>query len=198
MDTVIRSAGGPTPYGWLINDEGHGVVAAISESIQHHNSHRDKQAYQVEGTATPIVGTVPVLHIKNTSTDKDMVISYIRCQVVDTVTAGTAYPNAANYFRLAFNREWASGGTAVIPVNMNPTSGNSASVTAYTNGPTLSGTAQAFDREYIKAEGEVTRWSKEGSIILQPGGSIEVDYVGDFTDGVAWSRISFIMQKREV
>lgn len=196
MDTVIRSAGGPSPYGWLINNEGHGVVSAISESIQHHNSHTVGQAYQVKGTATPIVGTACVLHIKNTSTDKDLVVNYIRCQVLDTVTAGTAYPNAANYFRVAFNRTWASGGTTVVPVNMNPTSGNTAQVESYTNGPTLAGTALEFDVEYIVSEAHLTRWAKEGSIILEPNGTMEVSYVGDFTDGVAYSRISFLMQAR--
>ena len=196
MDTVIRSGGAPSPYGWLINKEGHGVVSAISESIQHHNSHTIKQAYQVKGTATPIAGTAVVLHVKNTSTDKDMVVNYIRCQVLDLVTAGTALPNASNYFRVAFNRTYASGGSAVVPVNMNPTSGNTAQVTAYHDAPTLGGTALEFDVEYPKAEAELIRWNKEGAVILQPNGTIEVAYVGDFTDGLAYSRISFLMQDR--
>ena len=192
MDMIVRDP--QNGYGWKVDKDGHGVVSAISESIQHHNSHDSQQAYQVKGTATPINGSATVLHVKNTSNDQDMVISYIRCQVLDLVTAGTALPNAANYFCLAFNRTYSSGGTIATPVNMNPTSGNSAQVTAYHNAPTLAGTALEFDVEYPAAEATLIRWSKEGAIILQPNATIEVAYTGDFTDGTAYSRISFIMQ----
>ena len=167
-------------------------VKAYSESIQHVMSHQEGQAYQAIGTATLENGITPVLHITNNSADRDLVVTYIRHQIVSN-SGGTAFPNVSNYFRLAIGRTYVSGGEEVTPVNINTNSGNEADVTAYNSGSVLEGTAIEIDRWYTKEAGDMNVFNKEGSLIIKRTGSLEMSYVGDHTDGIIYARISFIM-----
>jgi hypothetical protein len=168
-------------------------VYATSASNQHYASERDQQAYQCIGTATLASGTVVALHIKNTSTTKRMVVSYIRHQVIDPA-GGTAVPNASNYFQVALGRTYSSGGSAATPVNVYAGSGNSAEVTAYQGAPTLAGTASEIDRDYTQSEANMQSFNKEGALIIPPNQTIELSYVGDQTSGTIYTRISFYME----
>jgi len=172
-------------------------VRSESNSFQHVISHRDGQAYQVIGSSTLASATIIPLHIKNTSTDKNMVITYIRHQVIDQA-GGTALPSLVNYLRIAFDRTVASGGSAAIPVNMNTGSGNTAEVTATEANPTMAGTAAEFDRWYTKAEGDMDTWNKEGAVLVAPNGTVELAYVGDQTSGTVFTRVSFLMEDVDV
>jgi hypothetical protein len=58
-------------------------VRSRSESIQHIVSQNEEEAYQCIGLATLSSGTTTALHLKNTSTDKDLVVTYIRHQIID-------------------------------------------------------------------------------------------------------------------
>jgi len=172
-------------------------VRAEVESSQHAISQRDGQAYQVVGTATLSAATVPVLHLKNTSSTKDMVFTYIRHQIV-APTGGTAIPNVANYVTVAFNRTYASGGTLTVPVNVNRKSGNTAEATIYNNTPVLAGTAVEMDRWYTRADGDMNVWNKEGAVRLGPNDTMEISYTGDQTGGLIYARASFYMESNEV
>lgn len=185
--------------GMKVNESGLANILAVSESIQHYESHTNERAYQVIGTVTPLAGTAPVMHLKNTSTVTDLVISYIRCILMDPA-GGTAFPAAANYWTLAFNRTYGSGGTLVEPVNMNTGSGNKASATIYSGASaiTLAGTALEFDREYLKAEAEVTRFNKEGALVIAPNDTMEVSLVSDHTSGIAYARVSFMEREHRI
>jgi len=165
---------------------------AVTESIQQAISTDKEQAYQVIGEATLASGTVTALHIENTSTTRNMFITYLRHQVVDAA-GGTALPNASNYFSLALGRTVSSGGSAVVPVNVFGGSSNIAEATVTTGAPTLSGTALEIDRWYTKAEADMNSFSKQGALILPPSQTLEMSYVGDHTSGILYSRISFIM-----
>ena len=57
-------------------------VKSESESIQHSQSFNDEQAYQVIGEATLSSGTVVPLHICNDSNNRDVVVTYIRHQII--------------------------------------------------------------------------------------------------------------------
>ena len=130
--------------------------------------------------------------MKNTSSNSNMVITYLRHQVVGA-TGGTSFPNTSNYFTVGLTRTYASGGSTATPVNVFGGSGNTAEVTAYQSGPTLSGTAQEIDRWYTKSDGDMNTFNKEGALIIPPNQTMEVSYVGDRTGGTIYARISFII-----
>jgi hypothetical protein len=166
------------------------VVASVSLPRQHFVSKVDNNAYQVIGTATPANGTVNVLHLANNTSDKAYTITYIRNQIVDAA-GGTALPNASNYWQMGFGLTYASGGSAVSPVNVFAGASRTPSAIAYDSNPTLSGTFDEIDRYYFKADGDVEKYSKEGSLILPPGRSLTARLVGDNTSGTVYTRFSF-------
>jgi hypothetical protein len=187
----------------ILDGTGHGFKARVdgdhrlrtyskSASIQHVVSEHEQEAYQVIGTATLSSGTVTVLHIKNISSDTNMVVTYLRHQVIEA-TGGTSFPNASNYFSVRLMRTYSSGGSTATPVNVFGGSGNTAEVTCYQNGPTLVGTAKEIDRWYTKADGDMNTFNKEGALLIPPNQTMEVSYVGDRTGGTVYARISFIM-----
>jgi len=176
-----------------VTDENQLKVLSTSESVQHHISENKQQAYQVIGTATLAASTVVGLHVKNTSSDKILTVTYIRHQVLDPA-GGTALPNASCYYRIAVGRTLTSGGATATAVNVFAGSGNTAEITATQTAPTLGGTAQEIDRWYTKAEGDMSTFNKEGALILPPGGTIELAYVGDHTSGLLYTRMSFLME----
>lgn len=167
-------------------------TAAISQPIQHWISRRQERAFQVIGEATLAAGTVIALHIRNDATDKFLVVTYIRHQVVGN-SGGTAIPNLSNYFRVAFGRTYDTGGSVATPVNVHVGSGVPAEVTAYQGDPTLTGTAVQVDKWYTKAEADMNVFVKEGAILLAPGKTLELSYVGDQTAGLLYTRTSFLM-----
>lgn len=169
-------------------------VKSFSESIQHTMSHVDEQAYQAIGISNLRNGVTPVLHLTNNSTNRDVVVTHIRHQVLDN-SGGTAFPNSSNYLRIALGRIYDSGGVEVMPTNINTNSGNNADVTIFNGNATLSGTATVIDRWYTKAAGDMYEFNKEGSLIIGIGDTLELSYVGDQTAGVVYSRLSFLMKR---
>jgi len=168
-------------------------VESKSDSVQHSVSEEAQQAYQCIGTATLAAATVTALHIKNTSADKTLVVTYIRHQIIDQ-SGGTALPNVSNYFSIALGRTLSAGGSTATPVNVYGGSGNAAQVTATQGAPTLAGTANEIDRWYTKSEADMNVFVKEGSVIIPPNQTIELSYVGDQTSGTIYTRISFLME----
>ncbi len=187
-----------TGKGYLakVSKDNHLQVESVAETIQHHISKEEQQAYQLIGTANLAAAAVVCLHIKNTSSTRILVGTYIRHQIIDQ-SGGTALPNVSNYFKISFDRIYSSGGSSITPVNMYAGSGKAAEVTAFGSAPTLTGTANEFDRWYTKQEADMNVFIKEGSIILPPGQTMELAYVGDQTGGIIYSRLSFIMRKLE-
>lgn len=190
MAQIQDGAGGGK---WLkVNEENRALVTSVNQTFQNHHSMSEGEAFQALGTATLANATVPVLHLKNTSDTLYLVVTHIRAQLVDAA-GGTAYPNASNYWSIRHGRTYSSGGSAITPVNMNTGSTKTAPATVYDSSPTLAGTANEFDREYLKAEAEVAHWNKEGALVIAPGGTLEASIVGDHTSGTAKVRISFVM-----
>ncbi len=165
---------------------------AKSASIQHVVSEHDEEAYQLIGVATLNTGTIPVLHITNNDSEKNMVITYVRHQVVGA-SGGTSFPNDSNYFSVSLGRTYVSGGSLAVPVNVFSGSGNTPKITAYQAEPTLAGTSNEIDRWYTKSDGDMNTFSKEGALIIPPNKTMEISYVGDKTSGTIYARISFIM-----
>ncbi len=172
-------------------------TSSKSESLQHLISENEEQAYQIIGTATLANTTVTAIHVKNTSSDFNMVITYIRHQILDH-SGGTAFPNVSNYYQIALGRTFSAGGSTATPINIHCGSANLALVTAYQGAPTLAGTAREIDRWYTKAEGDMNVFNKEGSLIIPPNETIELSYIGDQTGGTIYTRMSFIMEDRDL
>lgn len=172
-------------------------VVAVSIPLQHEASKDRNKAFQVWGEATLASGTVTSLHITNTSTTDTCTVTYIRLQCIDPA-GGTALPSAANYYQIGTGQGFASGGSTKTPINMAVGSTVTSGVSAHDNDPTLSGAINIFDKEYVKAEAEVSRYSKEGALVLLPGETMSIQYVGDHTSGTVYSRVSFFMAPKDI
>lgn len=168
------------------------LTTSRTSQIQHSISHNEKQAYQVIGLASLASGSVVGLHIKNSSAVRDLVITYIRHQIISSGGGGT-FPDINNYFKISLGREYDSGGAEAIPVNLYRGSGNNAEVVVYQNNPTLVNTAHEIDRWYTKEDGDMNLFEKEGSVIVAPNNTLELSYVGDQTSGSLYTRLSFLM-----
>jgi len=175
-----------------VNEENRLQASVVSQELQAHIAYHDEENYQVIGTASLSSGTTVCLHIKNTSAVDDMVIFFIRHQVVDQA-GGTALPNASNYFSIAYGRTYGSGGSAVTPVNTVAGSLRTATATCYASGPTLAGTASELDRWYTQAEADMNTFAKYGALLLRPTQTAEFRYVGDQSSGTIYTRVTFSM-----
>ena len=168
-------------------------VNAKSSPLQHIISEEEEKAFQVDGEATwsAASGKQSILHIKNTSTTDSMIVTYIRVQLVSDLTL----PNTGSFFELETEETYASGGTAVTPVNMHVGSSKAAEVVAYNDGPTLSGTATVFDKWFPSSSGDKNTYNKEGVLIIKPTKTICVAFTpsGSHT-GTAYARVSFVME----
>jgi hypothetical protein len=175
-----------------VTGEGLLRVQAQTNALQFHHSREHGSSYQVQGDFASVNNsTHSVLHLKNDSATKLVVVTYIRCQFLD-YAGGTALPNVATYWDFGLNRTVSSGGTAVTPVNMNANSGNAASITATDNNPTMAGTFAEFDRYYPTSEGDLLAFNEDGALILGQNDTLEIRITSDHTSGVAQARISFI------
>lgn len=173
----------------LVNAAGQAATQSEIHELQHHISWNHGQCYQTWGTETAVAAADQcVLHLQNTSSTMKYVVSYMRLEVAG-LAGGTALPSVTNYFYIAFNRTYGSGGVAVTPVNMNRASGNVATLTAYNESPTLAGTALEFDRWY-PTDGSMQTYNKHGSLILGLNDTMEISLVSDHTSGHAYARIT--------
>ena len=179
-----------------VNSNNQLEVQSESEEIQHTISFNNGQAYQAFCTTPLSNGTVICQHITNNDPNRNLVVTFVRHQIIGA-SGGTSFPNVGNYFRISFGTTYSSGGTESTPVNVNNGSGNLANVTVYGGNPTVTGTPVEIDRWYTKSDGDMNTFNKEGSVILQPGQSLEFAYVGDQTSGTMYSRVSFLMKERK-
>jgi len=160
-----------------------------SHELQHHVSRKDGRSFQVLSVDTGITAkTQTVMHIKNDDAARLLVVSFIRVQAI---TNTASKPVVGEYFEMGFGRTVGSGGTAATPVNMNASSGNTASVTVTGIDPTMAGTFTAIDRWYNEGNGMLT-YNKQGSLILGLNDTFEVRLLSAGT-GEAFCRITFMM-----
>jgi len=169
-------------------------VNSKSSPVQHIISEEEENAYQVLGETAwaAASGAENILHLQNTSTDKNIVVTYIRLQVVTDLTI----PAIGSYFTLETGETYSSGGTATVPVNMHIGSSKTASADVYHNNPTLTGTSTIFEKWLPSTSGNTETYSKEGSIIINPTKTIKVTFTPAASHtGTAYARMSFYMEK---
>jgi hypothetical protein len=172
-----------------VNTDNQGLVQAEIHELNHYVSVNRGQVYQTLGEITTIAAaTETVLHMRNDSSSKLFVVSFIRLQIAGEAN-GTALSAVQTYFELGFGRTYASGGVAQVPVNMNQTSGNVAALTAYDESPVLAGTFVQFDKWYAATDAMLV-YSKQGSVILGLNDTLEIRLVTDHTAGNALVRVT--------
>ena len=174
-------------------DDGRLEVDAKSSPLQHIVSSEQQQAYQAQGSTTIAAGTETILHIKNTSTTGNMVITFLRLQIIGVVAA---VPEAATYVTLNQNTTIASGGVELTPINMYLGHSNAATVVS-TSGETpivTAGTPVEFDRWYPSSDGDARTYNKEGVLIVPPQQSINIAVTSGTIGGDVHCRVSFIME----
>jgi len=158
---------------------------STSLSAQARESAERGKSFQVSGTATPVVGSAPVLWLTNTSAES-MIITFIRM-----ASSGIISDTEANYFSIVKNPTYNSGGVAVDPINMNYSSNVDAEATAYSGSTplVLGSTSVEIDRNY--KVNDMLSYDKQGSVVLQKGNSIGIVYTDTATAGEVYARISF-------
>ena len=194
MDVTLKDAAG-TGYGVQVTQENRLLVQSLAIPLQMHEALVHGQAYQVQGSASPNNDTRACMHIENTATNRDLIVTYIRCQFYD-YAGGTALPSGNTYFSVGHGQTRSSGGTTATPVNTNAGSANSAEVNAWDQNPTLTGTFSSMDTHHIKEEAELLVYRKEGSIVIPPRKSFTVKITTDHTSGAAYCRVSFMMVEK--
>jgi len=172
-----------------VTDENALKTVTESHELQHHISRDSGLTFQALSVDTGITAkTQTVMHLKNDDPARILVISFIRMQAV---TNTASKPVVGEYFEVGLGRTVVSGGTTTTPVNMNASSGNTASVTATGIDPTMTGTFTAIDRWYNEGNGELV-YNKQGSIILGLNDTFEVRLVSAGT-GESKCRVTFMM-----
>lgn len=163
-------------------------VVSENHELQHHVAWKKEDVYQVISTDTGITAKdQTILHIKNTSSTKNLVISFIRFTDMSSITTYAA----GNYFAMGLDDTVSSGGTTVTPVNTNAQSGRVAEATCTGVDPTMGGTFVEIDRAYTVAGDQLT-YNKQGSIVLGLNDTFSIKFVSTGT-GQATARVTFMM-----
>jgi len=154
------------------------------------NAIEDAQSYTVHGTVTVNNAAFVIIHLKNTSTTRTMLVSQVRVQLYDQA-GGTALPNTATSFDFGTGQTYSSGGTAVTPANTNAGSANTAEVTAYHNGPTIGGTHTTL--QTIRPIAEAHLYTFDDLVVVPLNRTFSVRCTTDHTSGVALASVKFSM-----
>lgn len=169
-------------------------VNSKSSTVQHIISEEEENAYQVEGETvwTAAAGAENVLHLRNTSTDKNIIVTFIRLQIITDLTL----PATGSYFTIETGETYSSGGTAVVPVNMHIGSSKTASATVYNDNPTLAGTSTQFEKWFPASSGDKQAYNKEGALLINPTKTMKITFTPAASHtGTAYARLSFFMEK---
>lgn len=164
------------------------LTASFNIPFEHLIGKDYQKTFYALGTATPINGTTNVMYLRNDNQRDYMVISRFILQAVG-LSGGTAVPNASNYFRIDFDADYTSGGTAVTPVNLTSGSAVVSNVTCYDSGATATGVETG--RYYPYADAGVIDLQTEAAVIIPPSKGILISYTGDNTAGVASAQVVF-------
>tara|TARA_R110000744_G_scaffold3698_6_gene13817 strand:- start:5190 stop:5762 length:573 start_codon:yes stop_codon:yes gene_type:complete len=160
------------------------------KEIQWFSRHK-RTAYSAWGrTDTLSAAKVPVLYIKNTSSDKDLIIYKANFQ---TIAEAATTPAVGIYWSVDLGSV-CSGGTAMTPINLNTGSSNAAEVTALQSTPTIGTTGTETARIYPGVDGTLLSVDDGESIVVAPNGSWLLNYTTTGTAGIASALVFFYMK----
>ena len=174
-----------------VDNENRLRTAAVTLPRQHYVSKVDQKNFQVIGEATPVNGTVNVLHIRNSTPDETFSVTYIRLANVDLTTTSAA----TEYFTIEGGYSYSSGGTATDPINTYMGSPSVSGGVFYEGDPTLTGTGLVLDKHYPDAETSEHSFTKDGSLVIPPGQTLTIRYTGTGVAGSVYARVSFYASK---
>ena len=175
-------------------------VSSYSVPFQHVHSN-DGEAFQVSSTTQAISGTNTAIIMKNDNEDKSIVLTFVRHQVI-TGSGGTAFPNESSFFFMAFDTEYSGSGEVSVPTNMNTSFSKESGASVYSQNPIIVKSAggladfsdrSIFDRWYTKDFGDMSAMTKQGALIVGPGGSLELGYQTDMASATVYVRASFFL-----
>lgn len=174
-------------YGLKVDSKNRASTKTMSLSQQYVISNEEQRAYQVSSEKAIAASEIKLLLLKNTSDTRDLVVSYIRLE-----TIGAAAANVNAYWTVYTGGDYASGGTAVTPVNMNIGSAINAEGSFYdATASTIvtSGTLNAIDKTWVTND-NIT-YNKQGSLILPKNSCLTISWTGSTAAGTARARVSF-------
>lgn len=187
MSTIIKDGRG-TGASAKVQSDGRMHVISEQEPFQAHASLAHSSAFQAhsgEQTVSP-AGAYGVLALQNSSNTDSIMITYIRCGINDAETGEAKVE--VNYMGT-----WVAG-TVVTPTNMKAGDPKVFGVTAHYNAvPTSSTLVDIF---YLSGPGEA-KWTKEGSMIIPPGGIISLKVTTETDNVKVYGRISYIVLTQE-
>jgi hypothetical protein len=167
---------------------------SVASSLTNYMSIDQESVYTVTGVYTfaGAAATVYPLFIRNDDSNLYLIMDTISVQAIN-LTGGTVLPNAGAYFSIGFTQTYSSGGTDVVPINLNRTSTNVANGLFKQGNPSLAGTFVEAYRVYPIASSVLTEpvIARGDDIILGRSKSLSIRYVSDNTSGVVMTAIKF-------
>jgi hypothetical protein len=190
--TIIRDRDNMT--GMKVNKNNQAEVHSASAEQIHYYSESLGQAYGVTCESSIAAAKVVACHIKNTSSDLDLVVEEVWVQ---TVAEGGTVPAVGMFWEVDLGRTYSSTGAAVVPTNLNSRfSSTVPEATIYQTSPTLAGTAKNIHKKYAEADGKQELLQFEGAVILGPQGTAEISYTSTGTAGRAVTTCHFYFEEK--
>lgn len=185
MEITIKNNSDGTTAG--VTNENQLEVEAEIHELQHHVAFKNELSFQCQATITAASGTESILHITNNDSKRQMVVSFVRTQLIST---SATLPEAGTYFNIGYGQT-ISAGSPVSAVNTNKSSGKTADITSIEDG-TLSGTIEELDRYHFTGVGDKETYNKQGSLVLGLGDAISLNIVTTAAASV-YVRVTFMM-----
>lgn len=177
-------------YGAKVNQDNQLYTLSERHTLRHHYSMRHEEVYNIPGRIDNLApGTNTILHIKNDSNTKLMVISCIRVQSVDIAYT---LPSSGSYFSIGYGTTYSSAGSSVTPKNVNSSSGNTVNATVYED-PTVTGTFSELMRWYVQANGIMYKMDASEGFIIGHNDTFEVRLSTESSGGVGYARVTVVM-----
>ena len=169
-------------------------VKAFSVNEAHAVSADELNGYSFLSSKAIAASEIKLLLIKNTHASKVIVINRIELE-----TIGAAAANASAFWTVYTGGDYASGGTAVTPVNMHVGASPTATGSFYdATASTIvtSGTLSTIHKTYV-ANDRLTL-DDSGMIVLPRNATLTISHTGSTAAGVAQAHVEFYVNETEV
>lgn len=145
-----------------------------------------QKTFAVSGTsATLTTGDNSVLLLENDNENSVIVINRVILQTVGVT------PSASDYFTVESDSGYASGGTAVTPVNLSSGSSVTSGAIAYEGNFALTGAPKVIDSLWTPADKALLDFNLEGGVLVLPGKAVSIGYNTAGAAGFAKASIYF-------
>ena len=169
-----------------VDDDNRVLTASFNIPFPHLIAKDYQKTFSVLGTsATLTTGDNSVLLLENDNENSIIVLNRVILQTVGVT------PSATDYFILETDSEYASGGTAVTPVNLSSGSSVTSGAVAYEGNFGLTGAPKFVDTIWPQADKAVINLPIEGGVLVLPGKSVSVGYSTAGSAGFAKASVYF-------